>query len=47
MTSEESIADWKRMHDDLTDPEKIAENRRNAARLAYLAGRRLDTGYGY
>lgn len=45
MTTDESIADWKRMWLSLTDPEEIEKNRRRAEREIRRKERMTDAGY--
>lgn len=42
--SEEGAADWQRMYDEITNPEKREAARQKAARAKRIADRRADTG---
>lgn len=44
MTKDESIADWQRMYEELTSPEKREEAKRQAERTASRNERMSDTG---
>lgn len=44
MNKQESIADWKRMYDSLTDPEQIEKNKQRADREKRREERMADTG---
>lgn len=45
MTKEESIADWKRMYNALTDPHELDEAKRRTERTKRREEKIADTGY--
>lgn len=44
MNKADSIADWQRMFNSLTDPDEIEKNERIAKQAAYKNERMADTG---